>query len=286
MNKKIALCFLTYDNLSQPKLWNKFISSEKYNLYIHNKNKFICNEFGFHNHCIENRIATKWGEMSLVKATILLLKQAFLEKDNEYFILLSDTCIPLYSSQQIYSKIIQIDKSIISSDCLNRERFDGLEDKSFFTKESFMKQNQWMLLKRETVNFFIENDFTHVFGNNFKGPDEHYFVNICIKFNLPFIKRFITFVNWKEKSDSRKFKQRPKTYSHLSNSMIEDIKKEKEGTFLFMRKVSKECILPSYFDNYENRRKNCMVNLWMKIKKRVCLTMKMLRSKNSSFSLS
>ena len=25
VNKKIALCFLTYDNLSQPELWSKII---------------------------------------------------------------------------------------------------------------------------------------------------------------------------------------------------------------------------------------------------------------------
>ena len=36
---KIALCFLTYGNLSQPKLWEKFINS-KYNIYIHNKDDF------------------------------------------------------------------------------------------------------------------------------------------------------------------------------------------------------------------------------------------------------
>ena len=39
MKEKIALCFLTYDNLSQPKLWYNFINS-KYNIYIHNKDKF------------------------------------------------------------------------------------------------------------------------------------------------------------------------------------------------------------------------------------------------------
>ena len=225
MNKKIALCFLTYHNLSQPKLWSKFISSQKYNLYIHNKNEFICNEFGFHNHCIENTIPTKWGDISLIKATIRLFKQAFLESDNEYFILLSDKCIPLYPAQQIYDKVIQIDDNVIASYCLHRDRFDRLEDKSFFTKKSFMKQNQWMVLKRETVNFFIENDFTHVFGNNFSAPDEHYFVNTCIKFNISFVNRRITFTNWKEKSDSRKFKKLPKTYCHLTNLMVDDIKK-------------------------------------------------------------
>ena len=39
MTEKIALCFLTYGNLSHPELWTKFLDS-RYNVYIHNKNDF------------------------------------------------------------------------------------------------------------------------------------------------------------------------------------------------------------------------------------------------------
>ena len=67
------------------------------------------------------------------------------------------------------------------------------------------------------------------------------------KYNIPFIKRPITYVNWKEISDnSKKYRNYPKTYSILTNDMIENILKEK--TF-FMRKISPECELPSYFNN-------------------------------------
>ena len=40
---KIALCFLTYGNLSKPKLWNDLLNNnkEKFNVYIHNKDNFI-----------------------------------------------------------------------------------------------------------------------------------------------------------------------------------------------------------------------------------------------------
>ena len=34
---KIALCFLTYGNLSQPKLWSKIFNNNRYklNVYLH-----------------------------------------------------------------------------------------------------------------------------------------------------------------------------------------------------------------------------------------------------------
>jgi hypothetical protein len=88
--EKIALCFLTYDNLSQPKLWENFINS-KYNIYIHNKYKFTGI---FEQYCINNKVETKWGHISLVKATLNLFKEAFQTAENKFFILLSNTCIP------------------------------------------------------------------------------------------------------------------------------------------------------------------------------------------------
>ena len=241
--KKIALCFLTYNNLSQPKLWKNFINS-KYNIYIHNKNEFIGE---FKRYCINNKVQTKWGDISLVKATLNLFKKAFENKENEYFILLSDKCIPLYSADEIFNKVKKLDNNLILAYNLNRERYNSLADKTFFNKNTFLKQNQWMLLKRNTVKFFIENDYIHIFGNNFIVPDEHYFINIINKFNISFINRKITYANWNEDSDLKKYKKRPKTYSKLTNEIIENILKY---DVLFMRKVGPECNLPSYFDKF------------------------------------
>jgi hypothetical protein len=240
MESKIALCFLTYDNLSKAKLWQTFLNSN-YNIYIHNKNDFSGE---FNKHCITNTINTKWGDLSLVNATLLLFKEACEEKDNEYFILLSDKCIPLYSADEIYNKIKKLDNNIISSYNQHRDRYDSLHDKSFFNKSEFMKQDQWMILKRDTVNFFINNDYTHIFGYNFTIPDEHYFINIMNKYNISYINKKITYVNWNEESDSNKNRETPETYDNLTNNVINTILETK---CLFMRKVSPECKLPSYF---------------------------------------
>lgn len=241
MKERIALCFLTYDNLSQPKLWENFINS-KYNIYIHNKNKFTG---FFEQYCIHNKVKTKYGHISLIKATLKLFEEAFKNEENEYFILLSDKCIPLYNANEIYNEIIKINNNLVSNYKLNEERYDTLSVKDFFNKSEFMKQNQWMILKRDTVKFFIENDYTHIFGDNFDVPDEHYFINIINKFNISFINKKITYTNWTENSDLKKYKKKPKTYSKLTNENIENILK---SDALFMRKVGSECDLPSYFD--------------------------------------
>ena len=234
MTSKVALCFLTYDNLSQPSLWKGFINP-KYNIYIHNKTSF---KGIFAKYCIKNRVETKWGHMSLVHATLNLFKKAYETSDNEYFVLLSDKCIPLYTEEYIYNTINKWNNNIILSYKMNPERFNTFQDKTFFDEDNFVKQHQWMVLNRTTVKFFIENDYTPIFGNTFNVPDEHYFINIMQKFSIPFTNKQVTYVNWEEDSDLQKYRKRPKTYSHLTNDMIENIKK---SGCLFMRKVGPEC---------------------------------------------
>ena len=99
--------------MSQPALWKRFSeSTDKFNIYIHNKTDF---KGDFSKYCINNRIQTEWGGLSLVKATILLFKEAIRDNENQYFVLLSYTCIPLYSAQQTYDNILETNNNIIYS---------------------------------------------------------------------------------------------------------------------------------------------------------------------------
>ena len=239
MEDKIALCFLTYDNLSKPELWKTFINS-KYNIYIHNKNNF---EGDFQKYCIKDRVDTKWGEMSLVHATLKLFQEAYKIEENKYFVLLSDTTIPLYTASETYNLIKKINNNLISTNENNKERYNGLADKNFFDRYTFIKQSQWMLLKRDCVKFFLENDYTNIFGNRFKIPDEHYFINIMNKFNIHSISKCVTYVNWPQHQCLH-----PKLYLNLTNNIISDIL---NTNALFMRKVHQNCELPHYFNKFK-----------------------------------
>lgn len=260
--KKIALCFLTIGNLSQPKLWSKIFENnkDKLNIYIHNKIDFIDEEYNIHNFCIKDRVETEWGKKSLVEATLKLFKTAFLDDDNYFFLLLSDSCIPLYNFNYIYEKINIMNSNIIYGSILGKKQDNkNLYDGNFFHKKNinrfiktsqssffhnkYFKQSQWFLLKRDTVNFFLKNDFLFIFTNNFFAADEHYFINICEKYKINYLNKLVTFVNWNNKNDCYK---KPVTYHLLHNDNIKDIKKTNA---FFMRKVSKNCKLPSYFDD-------------------------------------
>ena len=99
----------------------------------------------------------------------------------------------------------------------HKMRYGTIEKKDFFDEDNFYGQHQWIILKRDTVKFFIENDYTHLFGDGCDVPDETYFINIMNKFNIRSIQKVVTHVNWIEDSDDlKKYKKLPKTYSKLS----------------------------------------------------------------------
>jgi hypothetical protein len=250
---KIALLFLTYGNLSQPKLWRKIIDNnkDKLNVYIHNKNDFIDNTYNLHEYCITNKVETEYGHKSLVEATLILFKEAYVDETNLFFILLSDKCIPLYNFDYIYKAIFTNNSNIILSNICPHfinaiKRYEKLTDKSFIDISEFRTDSQWLLLNRETVNFFINNNFLHLYSDSFSVVDEHYFGNICSKFNISYINKRITYVNWGEASDNVNDRIHPKTYELLTNEMVEKVLQSE--TF-FLRKISEKCNLPSYFDN-------------------------------------
>lgn len=245
--KKLAFCFLTYGDLSQPKLWDSFFPNDEiyHSIYIHNKTPLL-NET-YKKYCLKQTIPTQWGKVSIVKATLCLLMDAYNDPDNEYFALLSDKCIPIRNFKDIYQRIMIINNNIIS--CWSDPgRHKGLADKSFFKESEFKKQNQWMILKRQTVKHFLNHDYLTVFGDNFFAADEHYFVNICHKFKIDYVNSPVTFVNWDEHSDTADYNILPKTYGILSNEQVAKI--ISVDSYLFMRKVSDKCVLPAYFEHF------------------------------------
>jgi hypothetical protein len=294
--KKIALCFLTYGNLTQPTLWNKFIDHTKYNVYIHNKYDFEC-EYNFHNYCISNRIDTKWGDISLVKATLLLFEEAIKNEDNSFFLLLSDKCIPLYNSSFIYNKIFEIDNNIILCTDQHNNRYNEFYAKSFIKREDFKTSNQWILLNRDTTNFFVQNNFTNHFGNEFFAPDEHYFVNICLRYNISFINKEITYTNWDIAFELKEKKNinptHPHTYIFLNKNILNKIREK--GDYLFMRKIDKNCKFllfkdaSDYINNYNPKDINNYLiivdEVYKRVLKRHNTTWNRITDKNTPFDL-
>ncbi|KAH9798525.1 hypothetical protein KPL71_000038 [Citrus sinensis] len=83
-NPKVAFMFLTPGNLPFENLWEKF----------------------FH---------VAWGRISMLDAEKRLLAHALLDPDNQQFVLLSDSCIPLHNFDYVYNYLMYTNVSYV--DC-------------------------------------------------------------------------------------------------------------------------------------------------------------------------
>jgi hypothetical protein len=234
--KKLAFLFLTNNNLKQPGIWNTFFSSHRglFSIYNHPKESNLVTDDLLKNNIISNLIETKWGNISLVNATINMLEEAYNDSENYKFILVSESCIPVQTFEETYKFLTRNDDTYIASYFGNNNRYDKLIDKSFVSKENFKKQHQWMVLNRNTVKLIIDTRFhTDNFKNTF-APDEHYFINVIIKYNYPFVNRKLTYVYWKDCT------KHPKTFAKIDEYVLAKLRIK---GYFFLRKVDENTII-------------------------------------------
>ena len=104
---KIAYLVLAHRDIDQIyKLLNILISNKGNHVFVHLDSKFnIQIDDRFLNQdritFLDNRINVSWGGFSVVKATQLLLKEAYKFNDFDYYILMSGQCLPIKPQNEI-----------------------------------------------------------------------------------------------------------------------------------------------------------------------------------------
>jgi len=257
---KIAFCFLTRADLLQPAVWESFfdrVARETYNVYCHPKEPAGIVSSTLRGRVIDSRVATRHGDVSIVEATLALLSAAFRDDaDNEYFILLSESTIPIRPFRFVHEQLVRCEqRSVIRygippPHTEHYKRLLTIENWDLFST-AFYYHEQWVILHRRHLGLLLDQPCLDLFAKAF-APDEHYFMNVLVHVKgVPLsqiINRRATFTNWTEKKIRRQTDPatgqvmaqtvHPKTYSTLSAADIAQARKEK---CLFFRKVSELC---------------------------------------------
>jgi len=189
---KIAFLFLTRNNLTQPKLWYDFLSdgTDRCQIYSHTKEKERITQKYLLDSQIPEHVHTEWGNVSLVKAANLLIKNALKDPTNKYFVLVSDSCIPVRSFDIIYEVLTKMDKSFLYTEITpqgnryNRrmDAFVQLKDPERLnvTLDTFTRNSQWMILNREHAEIIDKYNYEELY-ENFYIADEWYHYNVLQK---------------------------------------------------------------------------------------------------------
>ncbi|XP_050214625.1 glycosyltransferase BC10 [Mercurialis annua] len=205
---KIAFMFLTKGPLPLAPLWEKFLKGHGglYSIYVHSLPTFEAKfppSSVFHGRQIPSQVA-EWGKMSICDAERRLIANALLDISNEWFILLSESCIPLYNFTLIYNYIMKSKYSFIGAfddhGPYGRGRYnENMAPEVNITQ--WRKGSQWFEINRRLAINIVEDTKFYPKFEEFCKPncyvDEHYFPTmLTIQASHLLANRSITWVDW------------------------------------------------------------------------------------------
>ncbi|XP_010929377.1 glycosyltransferase BC10 isoform X1 [Elaeis guineensis] len=286
-NPKIAFMFLSPGSLPFEKLWEKFFLGHegRFSIYVHaSREKPVHVSPLFIGRDIRSdKVA--WGKISMVDAEKRLLANALQDTDNQHFVLLSESCIPLHNFDYVYSYLMETNISFI--DCFNDPGPHGVGRYSehmspVIEKKDWRKGAQWFSVKRKHAVLILADSLYYTnlklycrpgFEGRYCYSDEHYLPTLLHIFDPTGIANWsVTHVDWSEgKWHPKSYKAQDVTFELLknitsidmsvhiaSNKRKEELKRpciwngSKRPCFLFARKFLPETLdsLMNLFSNF------------------------------------
>ncbi|KAF8118213.1 hypothetical protein N665_0006s0205 [Sinapis alba] len=205
---KIAFMFLTKGPLPLASLWERFLKGHKglYSVYVHPDPSFTAKfpaDSVFHQRQIPSQLA-QWGRMNMCEAERRLLANALLDISNEWFVLVSESCIPLYNFTTIYSYLSQSQHSFMGAfdepGPFGRGRYnENMEPEVPITK--WRKGSQWFEVDRDLAATIVKDTLYYPKFRDFCIPacysDEHYFPTmLTIEKPMALANRSVTWTDW------------------------------------------------------------------------------------------
>uniref|UniRef100_A0A5B6Z314 Core-2/I-branching beta-1,6-N-acetylglucosaminyltransferase family protein n=1 Tax=Davidia involucrata TaxID=16924 RepID=A0A5B6Z314_DAVIN len=232
-NPKIAFLFLSPGSLPFEKLWDKFFQGheDKFSVYVHaSKEKPVHLSHYFINREIRSNKVV-WGKISMIDAERRLLANALKDPDNQHFVLLSDSCIPLHSFDFIYSYLMYANVSFI--DCFEDPGPHGSARYSEHMlpeveKKDFRKGAQWFTMTRQHAVIITADSLYYSKFRDYCKPgmdgrncysDEHYLPTFFYMLDPAGIANWsVTHVDWSEgKWHPKSYRAQDVTYELMRN---------------------------------------------------------------------
>ncbi|OAY59220.1 hypothetical protein MANES_01G014300v8 [Manihot esculenta] len=207
--KKVAFLFLTHGPLPLAPFWDLFFKGyeDLYSVYVHSNPLFkgtVPSNSVFYGRMIPRSKVVQWGTFSVVEAERLLLANALLDVSNQRFVLLSDSCIPLFNFSTIYNYLMSSSKSFLEvldvPGLVGRDRYNPRMSPTIQFHQ-WRKGAQWFQIDRDLAHELISdlNYFSTFqrFCNGLCFGDEHYLPSfVTVRLWRKFSNRTLTWINW------------------------------------------------------------------------------------------
>ncbi|MED6124396.1 hypothetical protein PIB30_058539 [Stylosanthes scabra] len=207
---KVAFMFLTRGPLPMLPLWERFFfgHSNFFNIYVHAPPGYhldVSNSSAFYRRQIPSQ-AVSWGTVALADAERRLLANALLDFSNERFVLLSESCIPVYNFPTVYRYLIDSFHSFVESYDDPSRYGRGRYSRSMLPDiqlRHWRKGSQWFELSRVLAVYIVSDTRYYTLFRKYCKPacypDEHYIQTFLNMFhgNLN-SNRTVTWVDWSQ----------------------------------------------------------------------------------------
>nr|CAB3493364.1 unnamed protein product [Digitaria exilis] len=205
---KVAFMFLAHGPLPLAPLWERFFRGNegRYSIYVHTMPLYRANftsDSVFYRRQIPSK-AVQWGQMTMCDAERRLLANALLDISNEWFVLVSESCIPLFDFNTTYQYLQNSSQSFVMSiddpgpDGRGRYNLNMAPEVEF---EQWRKGWQWFEVNRELAVSIVRDTIYYPKFKQFCVPgcyaDEHYIQTmLTIEATHSLANRTVTWVDW------------------------------------------------------------------------------------------
>lgn len=174
----------------------------------------------------------QWGKVNMIEAERRLLANALLDFSNQRFLLLSESCIPLFNFSSIYSYLMNSSQTYVEAYDLANSVGRGRYNQQMYPTiriQQWRKGSQWFEMDRDlAIEVITDTTYFPVFQKYCRGScyaDEHYLPTfVSSKFSERNSKRPVTWVNWTRGGPH------PGRYSRtdVTEQFLEKLRSEKE----------------------------------------------------------
>ncbi|XP_027338819.1 glycosyltransferase BC10 isoform X2 [Abrus precatorius] len=205
---KVAFMFLTRGPLPLLPLWERFFHghSSLFNIYVHAPPHYrlnVSHSSPFYARNIPSQDVS-WGTVTLADAERRLLANALLDFSNDRFVLLSESCIPVYNFPTVYRYLTQSSHSFVESYDDPSRYGRGRYSRSMLPDiqlRHWRKGSQWFELNRALAVYIVsDTHYYSLFRKYCKPacyPDEHYIPTFLNMFHGSLnSNRTVTWVDW------------------------------------------------------------------------------------------
>ncbi|KAL5229025.1 hypothetical protein ABZP36_017290 [Zizania latifolia] len=160
---KIAFLFLVRAGVPLDFLWDAFFRNGeegKFSVYVHSAPGFRLDRTTtgspyFYGRQLAKSVKVAWGEPTMVEAERMLFAAALEDPTNQRFVLLSDSCVPLYNFSYIYTYLMASPKSFVDSFVDKTEKRYNPSMSPAIPKDKWRKGSQWVTLIRKHAEVVV-----------------------------------------------------------------------------------------------------------------------------------